>query len=228
MAKPLSPPYSISFSGNWDIKQDYCQQFAICKWTGDRNNSHNSRFIGIKRIVCTNGGCSMRVCLGSEFSLGRSTPNCRIGIRWRRIFTKSHPRPHRLSPHFRELFKKQKTVFDELSPEAFMLTNARWQKRTCYASEYKKVNIPTLTGIARFQNQNFRTWIRWHAIGHERNEINVSFIGKFNASNLSAVFEQPFCSDRTSSALHSVSDVSKHFAPIRLYSNCRLCHTPML
>ncbi len=114
---------------------------------------------------------------------------------------------------FENYLKAKKQFFDELSSEAFALTNADDKNglvmlQNTRASKYTY----SLRGMADFKTKILEHGFDGMLLEMNETEINVSFIGKFNASNLSAVFGAAILLGqdklevlRIMSALHSVS-----------------------
>ena len=114
---------------------------------------------------------------------------------------------------FENYLKAKKQFFDELSSEAFALTNADDKNglvmlQNTRASKYTY----SLRGMADFKTKILEHGFDGMLLDMNETEINVSFIGKFNASNLSAVFGAAILLGqdklevlRIMSALHSVS-----------------------
>jgi len=114
---------------------------------------------------------------------------------------------------FENYLKAKKQFFDELSPEAFALTNADDKNGLVMLQNTKASKYTySLRGMADFKTKILEHGFDGMLLDMNETEINVSFIGKFNASNLSAVFGAAILLGqdklevlRIISALHSVS-----------------------
>jgi UDP-N-acetylmuramoyl-L-alanyl-D-glutamate--2,6-diaminopimelate ligase len=114
---------------------------------------------------------------------------------------------------FENYLKAKKQFFDELSPEAFALTNADDKNGLVMLQNTKASKYTySLRGMADFKTKILEHGFDGMLLDMNDTEINVSFIGKFNASNLSAVFGAAILLGqdklevlRILSALHSVS-----------------------
>lgn len=114
---------------------------------------------------------------------------------------------------FENYLKAKKQFFDELSSEAFALTNADDKNGLVMLQNTKASKYTySLRGMADFKTKILEHGFDGMLLDMNDTEINVSFIGKFNASNLSAVFGAAILLGqdklevlRIMSALHSVS-----------------------
>lgn len=114
---------------------------------------------------------------------------------------------------FENYLKAKKQFFDELSSEAFALTNADDKNGLVMLQNTRaKKYTYSLRGMADFKTKILEHGFDGMLLDMNETEINVSFIGKFNASNLSAVFGAAILLGqdklevlRIMSALHSVS-----------------------
>ena len=114
---------------------------------------------------------------------------------------------------FENYLKAKKQFFDELSSEAFALTNADDKNGLVMLQNTKASKYTySLRGMADFKTKILEHGFDGMLLEMNETEINVSFIGKFNASNLSAVFGAAILLGqdklevlRIMSALHSVS-----------------------
>jgi UDP-N-acetylmuramoyl-L-alanyl-D-glutamate--2,6-diaminopimelate ligase len=90
---------------------------------------------------------------------------------------------------FENYLKAKKGFFDVLSSEAFALTNAD-DKNGLVMLQNSKARKYTysLRGMADFKTKILEHGFDGMLLDMNDREVNVSFIGKFNASNLSAVF----------------------------------------
>ena len=114
---------------------------------------------------------------------------------------------------FENYLKAKKQFFDELSANAFALTNADDKNGLVMLqnSKAKKYSY-SLRGMADFKTRILEHSFEGMLLDMNDKEVNVSFIGKFNASNLSAVFGAAVLLGqdelevlRIISSLHSVS-----------------------
>jgi len=114
---------------------------------------------------------------------------------------------------FENYLKAKKQFFDELSSEAFALTNADDKNGLVMLqnSNAKKYTY-SLRTLADFKTRILEHGFEGMLLDMNDREVNVSFIGKFNASNLSAVFGTAVLLGqdeievlRIISSLHSVS-----------------------
>lgn len=90
---------------------------------------------------------------------------------------------------FENYLKAKKGFFDALSSDAFALTNAD-DKNGLVMLQNSKARKYTysLRGMADFKTKILEHGFDGMLLDMNDREVNVSFIGKFNASNLSAVF----------------------------------------
>lgn len=114
---------------------------------------------------------------------------------------------------FENYLKAKKQFFDDLSSEAFALTNADDKNGLVMLqnSRAKKYTY-SLRSMADFKTRILEHGFEGMLLDMNDREVNVSFIGKFNASNLSAVFGAAVLLGqdelevlRIISSLHSVS-----------------------
>lgn len=90
---------------------------------------------------------------------------------------------------FENYLKAKKQFFDELSADAFALTNADDKNGLVMLQNSKaKKYTYSLRTIADFKTRILEHGFEGMLLEMNDREVNVSFIGKFNASNLSAVF----------------------------------------
>jgi len=114
---------------------------------------------------------------------------------------------------FENYLKAKKQFFDELSADAFALTNADDKNGLVMLQNSKaKKHSYSLRGMADFKTRILEHSFEGMLLDMNDKEVNVSFIGKFNASNLSAVFGAAVLLGqdelevlRIISSLHSVS-----------------------
>lgn len=114
---------------------------------------------------------------------------------------------------FENYLKAKKRFFDDLSVEAFALTNADDKNGLVMLQNSKaKKYTYSLRGMADFKTRILEHGFEGMLLDMNDKEVNVSFIGKFNASNLSAVFgaavllgQDELDVLRVISSLHSVS-----------------------
>jgi len=90
---------------------------------------------------------------------------------------------------FENYLKAKKQFFDELSSETFALTNADDKNGLVMLQNSKaKKYTYSLRSMADFKTRILEHGFEGMLLDMNDREVNVSFIGKFNASNLSAVF----------------------------------------
>ncbi|MBV5283986.1 MAG: UDP-N-acetylmuramoyl-L-alanyl-D-glutamate--2,6-diaminopimelate ligase [Paludibacter sp.] len=90
---------------------------------------------------------------------------------------------------FENYLKAKKQFFDDLSSEAFALTNADDKNGLVMLQNSKaKKYTYSLRSMADFKTRILEHGFEGMLLDMNDREVNVSFIGKFNASNLSAVF----------------------------------------
>ncbi len=90
---------------------------------------------------------------------------------------------------FENYLKAKKQFFDELPADAFALTNADDKNGLVMLQNSKaKKYTYSLRGMADFKTRILEHGFEGMLLDMNDKEVNVSFIGKFNASNLSAVF----------------------------------------
>lgn len=114
---------------------------------------------------------------------------------------------------FENYLKAKKRFFDDLSSEAFALTNVDDKNGLVMLQNTKAQKYTySLRGMADFKTKILEHGFDGMLLDMNDREVNVSFIGKFNASNLSAVFGAAVLLGqdelevlRIISSLHSVS-----------------------
>lgn len=114
---------------------------------------------------------------------------------------------------FENYLKAKKRFFDDLSNEAFALTNADDKNGMVMLQNTKAGKYSySLRGMADFKTKILEHSFDGMLLEMNDREVNVSFIGKFNASNLTAVFGAAVLLGqdelevlRIISSLHSVS-----------------------
>jgi UDP-N-acetylmuramoyl-L-alanyl-D-glutamate--2,6-diaminopimelate ligase len=114
---------------------------------------------------------------------------------------------------FENYLKAKKRFFDDLSSDGFALTNADDKNGLVMLQNTKaKKYTYSLRGLADFKTKILEHGFDGMLLDMNDREVNVSFIGKFNASNLSAVFGTAVLLGvdelealRIISSLHSVS-----------------------
>lgn len=90
---------------------------------------------------------------------------------------------------FENYLKAKKQFFDDLSSEAFALTNADDKNGLVMLQNSKaKKYTYSLRSMADFKTRIIEHGFEGMLLEMNDRDVNVSFIGKFNASNLSAVF----------------------------------------
>ena len=90
---------------------------------------------------------------------------------------------------FENYMKAKKQFFDELPADTFALTNADDKNGLVMLQNSKaKKYTYSLRGMADFKTRILEHGFEGMLLDMNEKEVNVSFIGKFNASNLSAVF----------------------------------------
>jgi len=90
---------------------------------------------------------------------------------------------------FENYLKAKKQFFDDLPADAFALTNADDKNGLVMLQNSKaKKYTYSLRGMADFKTRILEHSFEGMLLDMNDKEVNVSFIGKFNASNLSAVF----------------------------------------
>lgn len=136
---------------------------------------------------------------------------------------------------FENYLKAKKHFFDELSPEAFALTNADDKNGLVMLQNSKAAKYSySLRSMADFKTRILEHGFEGMLLDMNDTEVNVSFIGKFNASNLSAVFGAAILLGqdkmevlRIMSALVSVSGRFETFhAPAGYTAIVDYAHTP--
>lgn len=114
---------------------------------------------------------------------------------------------------FENYLKAKKRFFDELEVDAFALTNLDDKNGLVMLQNTKaEKHTYSLRGMADFKTKIIEHGFEGMLLEMNNREVNVSFIGKFNASNLSAVFGAAMLLGqdelevlRIISSLHSVS-----------------------
>lgn len=90
---------------------------------------------------------------------------------------------------FQSYLKAKKTFFDQLGPDAFALTNSEDRNglvmlQNCLARKYTY----TTRGSANFEGRIIEQHIEGMMVSFESKEVWLRFIGRYNASNLLAVY----------------------------------------
>ena len=136
---------------------------------------------------------------------------------------------------FENYLKAKKQFFDELSSDAFALTNADDKNGGVMLQNSKaKKYTYSLRTIADFKTRILEHGFEGMLLDMNDREVNVSFIGRFNASNLSAVFGAAVLLGqdelevlRIISSLHSVSGRFESLqAPLGYTAIVDYAHTP--
>jgi len=136
---------------------------------------------------------------------------------------------------FENYLKAKKQFFDELSTNAFALTNADDKNGLVMLQNSKaKKYTYSLRSMADFKTRILEHGFEGMLLDMNDKEVNVSFIGKFNASNLSAVFGTAVLLEqdemevlRIISSLHSVSGRFETLhAPLGYTAIVDYAHTP--
>ncbi|MDP4238828.1 MAG: UDP-N-acetylmuramoyl-L-alanyl-D-glutamate--2,6-diaminopimelate ligase [Bacteroidota bacterium] len=136
---------------------------------------------------------------------------------------------------FENYLKAKKQFFDELPENAFALTNADDKNGFVMLQNSKaKKYTYSLRTLADFKTRILEHGFEGMLLDMNDKEVNVSFIGKFNASNLSAVFGAAILlgQDKTEvlriiSSLHSVAGRFETFhAPSGYTAIVDYAHTP--
>ncbi len=90
---------------------------------------------------------------------------------------------------FENYLKAKKTFFDQLPEDSFALTNLDDKNGLVMLQNTKAKKITySLRGLADFKTKILEHSFDGMLLDMNGKEVNVSFIGKFNASNLTAVF----------------------------------------
>jgi UDP-N-acetylmuramoyl-L-alanyl-D-glutamate--2,6-diaminopimelate ligase len=136
---------------------------------------------------------------------------------------------------FENYLKAKKMFFDDLSEQAFALTNADDKNGLVMLQNTKaKKYTYSLRTLADFKTRILEHGFEGMLLDMNNKEVNVSFIGKFNASNLSAVFgtavilgEDEIEVLRIISSLHSVAGRIETFhSPSGFTAIVDYAHTP--
>ena len=136
---------------------------------------------------------------------------------------------------FENYLKAKKLFFDELPEDAFALTNADDKNGFVMLQNTKaKKYSYSLRTLADFKTRILEHGFEGMLLDMNKKEVNVSFIGKFNASNLSAVFGAAVLmgQDETEvlriiSSLHSVAGRIETFhSPSGYTAIVDYAHTP--
>lgn len=136
---------------------------------------------------------------------------------------------------FENYLKAKKRFFDDLKPEAFALTNTDDKNGLVMLQNSKAAKYTySLRGMADFKTKIIEHGFDGMLLEMNDTEVNVSFIGKFNASNLSAVFGAAILLGqdkievlRIISSLHSVSGRFETFrSPSGYTAIVDYAHTP--
>ena len=136
---------------------------------------------------------------------------------------------------FENYLKAKKTFFDSLPSDAFALTNADDKNGMVMLqnSKAKKYSY-SLRGMADFKTKILEHSFEGMLLDMNDREVNVSFIGKFNASNLSAVYGAAVLHDQDElevlRIISSLKSVSGRFetlhAPLGYTAIVDYAHTP--
>ena len=136
---------------------------------------------------------------------------------------------------FENYLKAKKLFFDDLPEEAFALTNADDKNGFVMLQNTKaKKYSYSLRTMADFKTRILEHGFEGMLLDMNNKEVNVSFIGKFNASNLSAVFGAAVLMGqdeievlRIISSLHSVAGRIETFhSPTGYTAIVDYAHTP--
>ena len=136
---------------------------------------------------------------------------------------------------FENYLKAKKRFFDDLPAEAFALTNVDDKNGLVMLQNSKaKKYTYSLRTLADFKTRILEHGFEGMLLDMNDREVNVSFIGRFNASNLSAVFGAAILLEqeelevlRIISSLHSVSGRIETFhAPAGYTAIVDYAHTP--
>jgi UDP-N-acetylmuramoyl-L-alanyl-D-glutamate--2,6-diaminopimelate ligase len=136
---------------------------------------------------------------------------------------------------FENYLKAKKRFFDDLPADAFALTNADDKNGLVMLQNSKaKKYTYSLRTLADFKTRILEHGFEGMLLDMNDREVNVSFIGRFNASNLSAVFgaavlmgQEELEVLRIISSLHSVSGRIETFhAPAGYTAIVDYAHTP--
>jgi len=136
---------------------------------------------------------------------------------------------------FENYLKAKKQFFDDLPEDAFALTNADDKNGLVMLQNSKaKKYTYSLRTLADFKTRILEHGFEGMLLDMNDREVNVSFIGKFNASNLSAVFGAAVILEqdeievlRIISSLHSVAGRIETFhAPAGYTAIVDYAHTP--
>ena len=136
---------------------------------------------------------------------------------------------------FENYLKAKKQFFDELGQDTFALTNADDKNGLVMLQNSKaKKYTYSLRTLADFKTRILEHGFEGMLLDMNNREVNVSFIGKFNASNLSAVFGAAVLlgQDETEvlrfiSSLHSVAGRIETFhSPSGYTAIVDYAHTP--
>ena len=136
---------------------------------------------------------------------------------------------------FENYLKAKKQFFDDLPADTFALTNADDKNGLVMLQNTKaKKYTYSLRTLADFKTRILEHGFEGMLLDMNDREVNVSFIGKFNASNLSAVFGAAVLLEqdeievlRIISSLHSVAGRIETFhAPAGYTAIVDYAHTP--
>jgi len=136
---------------------------------------------------------------------------------------------------FENYLKAKKKFFDDLPADAFALTNADDKNGLVMLQNSKaKKYTYSLRTLADFKTRILEHGFEGMLLDMNDREVNVSFIGRFNASNLSAVFGAAVLLEqdeievlRIISSLHSVAGRIETFhAPAGYTAIVDYAHTP--
>jgi UDP-N-acetylmuramoyl-L-alanyl-D-glutamate--2,6-diaminopimelate ligase len=136
---------------------------------------------------------------------------------------------------FENYLKAKKKFFDDLAEDAFALTNADDKNGLVMLQNSKaKKYTYSLRTLADFKTRILEPGFEGMLLDMNNREVNVSFIGRFNASNLSAVFGAAVLLGqdeievlRIISSLHSVAGRFETFhAPTGYTAIVDYAHTP--
>jgi UDP-N-acetylmuramoyl-L-alanyl-D-glutamate--2,6-diaminopimelate ligase len=136
---------------------------------------------------------------------------------------------------FEAYLKAKKTFFDELPEDAFAITNIDDKNGLVMLQNTKaKKYTYSVRSLANFKTRILENSFEGMLLEMNGKEVNVPFIGKFNASNLSAVFGAAVLLGKTEievltilSSLHSVSGRFEAFrSPKGFTAIVDYAHTP--
>lgn len=150
---------------------------------------HHARPDRTEPTARQDGGSRLRIRVHGMLKPCHSTEKNRRPEVCRRNIYQSDPRSPGLPQDFRELSRREKAFFDSLPKDAFAITNAD-DKNGMVMTQNTKATVKTYSTrtMADFKAKIIECHFEGMYLEIDGREVGVQFIGKFNVSNLLAVY----------------------------------------